>query len=112
MVVAARWLLHPLAWLVAGMPDRRPWWVYVVRPPFFVFVHAWALPYRIRDFAHASVRFLHEVRQGIDKFTRRYIVDSWREGTKRVRSRTRYALHRVRVSTRIVGARVLRTLMK
>ena len=34
----ARGLLQPLARFVAGVPDRRPWWVYVLRPPLFLIV--------------------------------------------------------------------------
>lgn len=109
VVRAVRALLHPLAWFVAGMPDRRPWWVYVMRPPLFLIVHTWALPYRVRHGVRLAGRQVHEGRQLVEKWTRRLLGDPWKEGTKRVRSRTRYGLHRIRVNTRVIGARVLRS---
>ena len=112
VVRVARRLLQPVAWLVAGMPDRRPWWVYVLRPPLFVIVHAWALPYYVRNGMLRAVRLLPQFHRDVTKWTRRLIVDPWKEGAKRVRSRTRYGLHRIRVNTRVIGARVLRTFTK
>ena len=112
VVRVARRLLQPVAWLVAGMPDRRPWWVYVLRPPLFLIVHAWALPYRVRSGMLLAARLLPQFHRDMKKWTRRLVVDPWKEGAKRVRSRTRYGLHRIRVITRLVGARVLRTLTK
>ena len=111
-VSVARWLLHPVAWFVAGMPDRRPWWVYVMRPPLFLFVQAWALPYRVRNSMLLAARRLRQVPRDVVKGMQRLVADPWKEGTKHVRSRTRYRLHRIRVNTRMIGARVLRTFTK
>lgn len=109
----ARQLLYPLAWFVADMPDRRPWWVYVLmRPPLFVFVQAWALPYRLRNGALAVPRLFESFAREAEKSTRRLVLDPWKEGVKRVRNRSRYIVHRVRVNTRMIGARVLRLLTR
>ena len=108
----ARWLLNPVAWFVADMPDRRPWWVYLMRPPLFLFVQAWALPYRVRNTVVLSPRLLAPMQRGMEKGLRRLVVDPWKEGTKRVRNRSRYLVHRVRVNTRVIGARVLRLLTR
>ncbi|MBI2828457.1 MAG: hypothetical protein HYX77_04190 [Acidobacteria bacterium] len=112
LVRVLRQLLTPVAWLVAGMPDRRPWWVYVLRPPLFLTVQAWALPYRVRNRQLLAARRLPQLQRDVEKRTRRLVVDPWKEGSKRVRSKTRYGLHRCRVNARVVGARVLRTLTK
>ena len=112
VVRVARRLLYPIVWFVADMPDRRPWWVYVMRPPLFLVVQAWALPYRVRNAVVLAPRVLGPFQRGIETWTRRLVVDSWKEGAKRVRSRTRYFVHRFRVNTRVIGARVLRILTK
>jgi hypothetical protein len=109
---AARWLLSPLAWFIADMPDRRPWWVYVLRVPLFLFVQAWALPYRIRNAVVLAPRLLGPLQRSIEKGARRVVVDPWKEATKRVRNRSRFLLHRARVNTRLIGARVLRLLTR
>lgn len=106
---AGRSALYPLAWFLAGMPDRRPWWVYALRPLLFVAVQAWALPYRARNAFRAAARNMPEARRAGDLAIRRVIVDPWKEGTKRTRSWTRHRVHRLRVGTRVIGARVLRT---
>ena len=111
-VEAARRLLYPLAWFVADMPDRRPWWVYVMRPLLFVFVQAWALRYRARTAVVLAPRLLTFVQRNITRWKRRLVADPWKGGAKRARSWTRYLVHRVRVITRIIGARVLRAFTK
>ena len=111
-VCVARWLLHPVAWFVAGMPDRRPWWVYVMRPPLFLIVQAWAFPYRVKKVVLLAGRWLPQLRRGVEHWVRRLVVNPWKEGAKRVHSRTRYRWHRIRVTTRVIGARVLRTITK
>lgn len=111
-VNAVRRLLYPLAWFVADMPDRRPWWVYVMRPVLFLFVQAWALRYRVRTAVTIAPRLLTSFRRRIEKWTSRLIADLWKEGAKRARSWTRHLVHRVRVHTRILGARVLRAFTK
>jgi hypothetical protein len=108
----ARRLLQPVAWFVAGMPDRRPWWVYVLRPPLLLIVQAWALPYRVRSGVLLAGRRLAQFQRSVERWIRSLVVDLWKEGAKRVRSRTRYGLHRIRVTARVIGARVLRTLTK
>ena len=112
VVRVARRLLQPVAWFVAGMPDRRPWWVYVLRPPLYLMVHAWALPYRVKGAVLLAGRRLSQVLRSVEHWIRRLVVDACKEGAKRVRSRARYRLHRIRVTTRVIGARVLRTLTK
>ena len=111
-VRVARRLMYPLAWYVGDMPDRRPWWVYVMRPPLFLFVQAWALPYRVRNAVLLAPRMLGPAQRAMETWMRRFVVDPWKEGTKRVRSRTRYLAHRVRVNSRVIGARVLRLLTR
>ena len=109
VVRLARQILYPLAWFVADMPDRRPWWVYVLmRPPVFLFVQAWALPYRLRNAALAVPRLLLALQREVQKSTRRFVLDSCKEGIKHIRNRSRWVVHRVRVNTRVIGARVLR----
>ena len=112
VVRIARRLLQPVAWFVAGMPDRRPWWVHVLRPPLYLIVHAWALPYRVKGAVLLAGRRLSQLQRGVGHWTRRLVANPWKEGAKRVRSRARYRLHRIRVTTRVIGARVLRTLTK
>ena len=104
--------LYPLAWFLAGMPDRRPWWVYVLRPVLFLFVQAWALPFRIRNRFRLMRRSIPEIRRTLQWAGRRAIAEPWKEGTKRVRRWTRHRVHRIRVGTRVLGARVLRTFTK
>ena len=104
--------LQPVAWFVATMPDRRPWWVYALRPLLFLVVEAWALPYRIGSGWRRAPRLLGQVQRSVEKGTRRLVVEPWKEGVKRVRSRSRFLLHRARVNARLVGARVLRVLTK
>jgi hypothetical protein len=111
-LVMARRLLYPLAWFVAGMPDRRPWWVYVLKPVFFFIVQVWSLPYRARNAVLLAPRGFQSLQRAAEKGTRRFVADPWKEGMKRVRSRTRYAAHRARVNTRHIGARVLRVLTR
>lgn len=108
----ARWALQPMAWFVATMPDRRPWWVYALRPLLFLAVEAWALPYRIGNGWRRAPRLLGQVQRSVEKGTRRLVVEPWTEGVKGVRSRSRFLLHRARVNARLVGARVLRVLTK
>jgi hypothetical protein len=109
-VLAARSLLKPLAWFVAGMPDRRPSWVYLVRPLFYLVVQLWALPYRLRNAVVLAPRTFLSLQRGAEKWSRRLVADPWKESVKRVRSWTRYGVHRARVNTRLIGARVLRVL--
>ena len=106
---AARALLYPLAWFVADMPDRRPWWVYVMRPPVWVGMQAWALPYRASHGVVLTGRRASQLQRDAAKQARRFVVEPWKEGSKHVRSRARYGLHRIRVNTRVIGARVLRS---
>jgi hypothetical protein len=45
--VLVRLLLSPIAALVAWLPDRRPWWAYVLKVVLGLGVQLWALPYRL-----------------------------------------------------------------
>ena len=108
VVRVARRLLQPVAWFVAGMPDRRPWWVYVLRPPLYLIVHAWALPYRVKGAVLLAGRRLSQLQRGVGHWTRRLVANPWKGGAKWMRSRARYGWHRVRVTTRVIVARVLR----
>jgi hypothetical protein len=71
-------------------------------------MQAWALPYRARNGVVLGTRGLAEVQRDAQKQLRRFVVEPWKEGSKHVRSRTRYGLHRIRVNTRVIGARLLR----
>lgn len=93
-----RAVLHPLAWLVAGMPDRRPWWVYAGRPALWLIVQLWAAPYRLRFLAvragSETARLAAEAGKSIRTFTRR----RWRAlapGLKAVRKGTRRTVVRI-----------------
>jgi hypothetical protein len=107
-----RRMLQPLAWYVATMPDRRPWWVYAVRPLLYLGVQAWALPYRVGNGVRRIPRLLVDYQRTLETGLRRLVFDPWKEGVKLVRNRRRYLLHRLRVNVRIVGSRVLRILTK
>jgi hypothetical protein len=105
---AARRVLHPVARFVATMPERRPWWVYVMRPVLWAGVQVWALPYRLADGMRSLASALARAGHGFKDHGRRFLVEPGRKSLKRLRSRSRHAVHRVRVNVRLVGARVLR----
>ena len=102
-VRALRNVLEPLAWLVAGMPERRPWWVYVARPILWLVVQLWAAPYRLRNTgARASVEVARQWGE-IVKSSRTAGRRRWRSvtsGAKAARKASRRValriLHRVR----------------
>jgi hypothetical protein len=108
---AARAALYPIASFLATT-ERRPWWVYVLRPVLFVAIQAWALPYRLAAGVKQLPRVLERGRQAADRSWRRSVVEPARRGAKWTRSRSRYAVHRFRVNVRLVGARVARILTK
>jgi hypothetical protein len=110
-VRAARAALYPLASFLAT-PERRPWWVYILRPVLFVAIQVWALPYRVVSGVRHLPRSFERGRQAVDRGWRRVVAEPVRRGTKWTRSRGRYAVHRFRVNVRLVGARVARILTK
>jgi hypothetical protein len=100
---ALRGLLHPVAWLVAGMPDRRPWWVYVLRPALWTVVQAWAIPYRVSAWsgraAAETARVSEEAVKSVRTFSRRRwrgVTTSAKATRKTARRTFARVAHRVR----------------
>jgi hypothetical protein len=99
----ARAVLAPLAWLVAWLPERRPWWAYLfIRPLVWVTLQMWFLPYRLGRLRKPAVHTVRQIRRMgrqsgravQDQLTRR-VPRAFERALKRARGFTRAAFRPV-----------------